>query len=273
MTTRTREELEPRVSGKAGGKKKDAPPPKKKQKEGEVRKCSMLEALDPTVAATIRATRVEKEEAAGIVERFVRTAVSLGGREKPSHAISENLRDKALVLDNQPFPKKKPKGATRCWRRAARATSATMRKACLIVPGTGKREAPEGMKHSDLEPLRSLWARYFEDLVGRGCTDEMAVAAKVAKADLHGAQVRVVMSKRPTLVGKAGTVVQETAATIRIVTLDDRVADVVKDGTVFELTTPSSLTVTLFGSNMLSKACDRANKKFKQTSACPAIQI
>jgi ribonuclease P protein subunit POP4 len=92
----------------------------------------------------------------------------------------------------------------------------------------------------------------------------------LVRADYHGAFLRVVQSKCPSLVGKNGLVVQETLNTFVLIQSDNRSVVIPKTGSIFEcrLNQPSQsghkdLEWLLFGDQLRQHSGLRASKKFK----------
>ena len=114
--------------------------------------------------------------------------------------------------------------------------------------------------------LRDAWAEYIQQLLARRAKSEPeraeasatlhvpASAAQTALSgcDLHGATLTVARSpSRPSRVGVRGTVVEETAAMLRILTPEGTLAHVPKKRHVFRLDVPgTALSVLLHGDSL-----------------------
>lgn len=82
------------------------------------------------------------------------------------------------------------------------------------------------MKYVDLLPLNQLWLNYMQQLLGNAFftntptdpTDSNweIVNQQLIKADYHGAEILIIGSKCPSLVGLTGIVIQDTKNTFRI---------------------------------------------------------
>ena len=94
----------------------------------------------------------------------------------------------------------------------------------------------------------------------------MAMAQRLANADLHGALVEVVRCRCVDRVGIEGIVVKESRGTVEVVGKDGRVRVLAKEGTVFRLEVPRDgrkMVFEIHGSQMVYRAGERAGKKFK----------
>lgn len=89
---------------------------------------------------------------------------------------------------------------------------------CIALCGRRRFEA--------YEPLHQLWLQYMRELLVLDsdlCGDASRHAAKLLKADLHGAYLTVARAKAPSLVGCGGIVLEETANTFQVLANDNRV--------------------------------------------------
>ncbi|CAE7856814.1 POP4, partial [Symbiodinium microadriaticum] len=127
-----------------------------------------------------------------------------------------NIRGKFLRLDPSKLPANPPKG------RNATKSSKEAR---------GK-EHWKHLRYEDFEPLRLLWDQYIRDLSPEN-DDELS--AILARADLHGSSLRVAQARNPGMVRLAGTVIEETQKTFRIITADNQVKVLPKESSVFEV--------------------------------------
>ncbi|CAJ1446634.1 unnamed protein product [Effrenium voratum] len=93
--------------------------------------------------------------------------------------------------------------------------------------GKAKRKEDWRFNSEDFEPLRLLWQQYIQDL--------QPEVASLASVDLHGSHVSVISAKSPGLARLAGTVIEETQRTLRIITPDSQVKILPKDSCVFEV--------------------------------------
>ncbi|WVW81530.1 hypothetical protein I302_103525 [Kwoniella bestiolae CBS 10118] len=126
------------------------------------------------------------------------------------------------------------------------------------------------------------------------------ILSKLSKADFTGLQIHIVSSRNPSLVGQSGIIIEETASTFRIVTVQNKVKVIPKDGCLFRIHVPAyslplsthptpneggssvgdegennqidiegflrvcpRLQIDLLGSNFLNRSGDRAGKKLK----------
>jgi len=125
---------------------------------------------------------------------------------------------------------------------------------------------PADIKYELYVPLHNLWVDYMNDLINvnklgsKGSSDE--ILRRVSKADLHGAMLKVVKCKCPSVVGVTGIVLIETKNTFRIITSCDELKVVPKVNSVFTMQLGEFL-VTLYGNNLCYKASERATRSFK----------
>ncbi|KAF4447110.1 ribonuclease P protein subunit POP4 [Fusarium austroafricanum] len=135
----------------------------------------------------------------------------------------------------------------------------------------------DGQKYHIYEPLSKLWLGYARELLGNDIsTGGPSAAVKLASAEFHGAPIQVVRSHCPSRVGIQGVVVRDHKFVFEIVTKKRGVKVVPKEGTIFRVEVPAEGEVTsgeqgskkifaceVLGDQMMLRAPDRANKKFK----------
>ncbi|CAG9854768.1 unnamed protein product [Phyllotreta striolata] len=88
----------------------------------------------------------------------------------------------------------------------------------------------EGWNYSELENLRQMWKSYMIEnlnIIGKPLINHLTpnwagFSAVFAKSELIGAEITVVRSKNPNLIGLTGTVVLETKMTFQIVSPDSK---------------------------------------------------
>lgn len=104
----------------------------------------------------------------------------------------------------------------------------TRRKSILL--GINKLEK-KSMHYTDMLPLNSCWLGYMRHKLGMedfrslptSFTDSQweLVSQHLMKADYHGAKVKVIKSKCPSVVGLEGIIIQDTKNTFRLLGTDD----------------------------------------------------
>lgn len=145
-------------------------------------------------------------------------------------------------------------------------------------------------RYADYEELSQLWQEYIQDLLG---SFSATSPNKILKADFHGASIRIVRAKCPSLVGKEGIVIQETQNVFRIVTpekgrvvkegIDAKKGTVVKEGTDAKegrvVTIPKAGTAVvvklpfpfppaiIYASHLRVRSAARSSRKFKTHSS------
>ncbi|KAI0482961.1 RNase P/MRP, p29 subunit [Xylariaceae sp. FL0804] len=140
-------------------------------------------------------------------------------------------------------------------------------------------------------PLHRLWLGYAREVLGGGLLHAggEAAAARLASADFHGAEVEVARSRCPGRVGLRGIVVRDSRFAFEIITREDRVKLVPKEGTTFRVEVPAAAAADdddqqqqgkeeeekekerkkkpfcfeILGDQFQHRSADRANKKFK----------
>ncbi|KAI0380373.1 ribonuclease P protein subunit p29 [Hypomontagnella monticulosa] len=143
-----------------------------------------------------------------------------------------------------------------------------------------------GQKHSVFEPLNRLWLGYAREILGGELySGGQGAAAKLSAADFHGAEVEVCRSRCPSRVGIRGIVVKDMRFAFEIITKDNKIKTVPKEGTIFRVRIPSTqesntlnqkdgqepepeperkpFVFEIHGDQFQYRSADRANKKFK----------
>jgi len=90
-----------------------------------------------------------------------------------------------------------------------------------------------------------------------------SICSKVVKADLTGAEVKVVDAKNHTLKGVGGLVVRESVRCLFVITPSNEVKNLVKAGCVFEVRLPQCA-VRIWGDNIIHLGSERTKVKFKE---------
>ncbi|KAL4732405.1 hypothetical protein ACLX1H_001421 [Fusarium chlamydosporum] len=135
----------------------------------------------------------------------------------------------------------------------------------------------DGQKYHIYEPLSQLWLGYIRELLGNDIfAGGPSAAVKLTSAEFHGAPIQVVRSHCPSRVGIEGIVVRDRKFVFEIVTKKRGVKVVPKEGTIFRVEVPVDGAATngeqgsckkfaceVLGDQMMLRAPDRANKKFK----------
>ncbi|PTD06824.1 hypothetical protein FCULG_00006738 [Fusarium culmorum] len=126
----------------------------------------------------------------------------------------------------------------------------------------------DGQKYHIYEPLSQLWLGYARELLGNDIfTGGPSAAVKLASAEFHGAPIEIVRSHCPSRVGIQGIVVRDRKFGVKVVP---------KEGTIFRVEVPldgevkdsekashKTFACEVFGDQIMLRAPDRANKKFK----------
>ena len=91
--------------------------------------------------------------------------------------------------------------------------------------------------------LHQLWKQYISGLLSRGRN----LAGLLLGADYHGAMLQVVKSRQPRHTGAKGIVIKDAANTFTIIDESDKVRQIPKAGTDFEVLAGWDKEVTLHG--------------------------
>ena len=92
------------------------------------------------------------------------------------------------------------------------------------------------------------------------------------KADLTGARVKIVESKNMTLIGVSGIVTKESVRCLFVINEKDEVKNLIKAGSVFEITLPDShgegkYGIRIWGDNIIHLGSERTKVRFKEKFA------
>lgn len=193
-------------------------------------------------------------------------------------------------------PSSPPPSNARDARRKARQKKAEQHKRSLKPRPLSSRqrrklglyEVPkDGQKYCVFKPLHCLWLGYVREILGNEVyTGGQGAAAKLASADFHGAEVEVVRSGCVSRVGIKGIVIKDSRFVLEIITPENRVKTVPKEGTIFRIEIPpkdsedngatgqekdssegnsdsGKFVFELHGAQFRYRPADRATKKFK----------
>ncbi|KAG6055480.1 hypothetical protein E4U17_002954 [Claviceps sp. LM77 group G4] len=130
----------------------------------------------------------------------------------------------------------------------------------------------QGQNYDIYKPLYDLWQGYAREILGtdiyRGGPE---AAAKLASAELHGAQAEVVRSRCSGRVGIKGIIVRDRKFVFEIITEKKGLKMIPKEGTTFRIeVNPESgddakpFVFDVLGDQFMHRSADRANRKFKQ---------
>lgn len=139
----------------------------------------------------------------------------------------------------------------------------------------------KGQKYEIYQPLTKLWSGYAREILGADLyTGGSNAAAKLASAELHGAEAEVVRSRCSGRVGLKGIIVRDRKFVIELITRNRGLKMVPKEGTTFRIevenerqndsedsakSEPSQrFAFEVLGDQLMLRSADRANRKFKQ---------
>ncbi|KIM33258.1 hypothetical protein M408DRAFT_151787 [Serendipita vermifera MAFF 305830] len=203
------------------------------------------------------------------------------------------LENQQVQLTNP--PKESADKALRLAKKQRRKAAQDRKRECVM----GKRKAMElGVWKFDERlakweifwPVHAMWTSYIAEALGLAPRPEVlptkeqignvmpstaGLQAKLIKADLHGCIVKVKECKNASRVGREGIVVHETSNTFKIVTKEDKLKVLPKQGAIFTLSLPlfapsphsqdsdPRIEFELYGNQFRFRAAERASKKFK----------
>ncbi|KAI1123431.1 RNase P/MRP, p29 subunit [Nemania abortiva] len=196
--------------------------------------------------------------------------------DSANRIYSDKIQHRPLFLK----PSSPPPSAARDARRKARADKKKRAKALKPKPLSARERRKlqlyhlpkEGQKYSIFAPLNSLWIGYIREILGAELYNGgQGAAAKLCAADFHGAEVEVSRSRCPSRVGAKGIVVKDSRFTFEIVTRQNQVKTLPKEGTMFRVYVPAPSAAAeqkpfcfeIHGDQFQHRASDRANRKFK----------
>ncbi|XP_066255833.1 ribonuclease P protein subunit p29 [Euwallacea similis] len=127
----------------------------------------------------------------------------------------------------------------------------------------------ENWKYSSLQVVRDMWKEYMREnleLIKQAptCVDQdwNSFSVIVAKSEMVGADLKVVKSKVPSLIGMHGTVVLETKMSFQIVTPQDKLKTILKETSVFEFLL-DNMKFTFLGKHLTTRPSERSVKKIR----------
>ncbi|CRK95912.1 CLUMA_CG009358, isoform A [Clunio marinus] len=133
------------------------------------------------------------------------------------------------------------------------------------------------LKYSDYTDLNSMWNSYMDQQFGDNNTKQLELkfnpahphydntSALIHKSDLHGAKLKVKMSKCASLIGHKGIILMDTKGTFSIICKDNVLRTIPKSDSIFELKW-RSLKFVVYGKHLCYRSADRSTKKRKVMS-------
>ncbi|KAK4249213.1 Rof/RNase P-like protein [Corynascus novoguineensis] len=216
-------------------------------------------------------------------------AILLARAHDPDEAtriFTEKVQQRPLFL----APSSPPPSDARAARRRAQEKKRQQRKKALKPKPLSAsqrrrlglyRVPRERQRYALFEPLHQLWLGYVREVLGHEVySGGEGAAAKLASADFHGAGVEVVRSGCVSRVGIRGIVVKDSKFAFEIVTRDNKLKLVPKEGTVFRFEVPvsdlkptegekpaeeatSKMVFEIHGEQFQFRSADRASRKFR----------
>ncbi|XP_076640747.1 ribonuclease P/MRP subunit POP4 isoform X2 [Halictus rubicundus] len=146
----------------------------------------------------------------------------------------------------------------------------TSRKRMLL--GLRKIGCKKDMKYNDLLPLNQLWLNYVQQMLGSKFFVNIPsnvsdpnwenINQQLIKADFHGAEISIIGSKCPSLIGLSGIVIQDTKNIFRICGQDNIIRTIPKDVVLMNIHM-KNVKLELFGKDLSVKPIERTIKKLK----------
>ncbi|ALC43401.1 CG8038 [Drosophila busckii] len=127
------------------------------------------------------------------------------------------------------------------------------------------------MRYEQALPLHKLWRGYIREHLELQPGDQVPqlheqryeeFSRQLVKIDLHGAKLRVLQSKCPTLIGLAGICVMDTKNVLKLLGEDHRIRTVPKSECVFSMHV-GNMEFTIFGQHLNMRPAERSVKKIK----------
>ncbi|XP_030385356.1 ribonuclease P protein subunit p29 [Scaptodrosophila lebanonensis] len=127
------------------------------------------------------------------------------------------------------------------------------------------------MRYEQALPLHKLWKGYIRehlDLSEGDLVPEVhdpryeEFSKQLVKIDLHGAQLRVIQSKCPTLVGLSGICLLDSKNVLKLLGEDHRLRTIPKSECVFGMLV-GNMEFTIFGQHLNIRPAERSVKKIK----------
>ncbi|XP_060821756.1 ribonuclease P protein subunit p29 [Bombus pascuorum] len=176
-------------------------------------------------------------------------------------SVADELR-KSLI-----FAKHKNK-----WNKKKRCQGKLLTSRKRMQLGLRKISCKSDMKYTALLPLNQLWLNYMEQVLGskffnnipKDSTDPNweNVNQQLIKADFHGAEISIVGSKCPSLIGLSGIVIQDTKNIFRICGRDNIMRTIPKDNVIINIYL-KNIKLEFFGKDLCIRPTERTIKKFK----------
>ncbi|TRX88854.1 hypothetical protein FHL15_010197 [Xylaria flabelliformis] len=214
-----------------------------------------------------------KEETQSLTQDLLRGAHS---PDSANRIFSDKIQHRPLFLK----PSSPPPTTARDARRRARDEKKKRTKALKPKPLSARERRrrqfyhipKEGQKYSVFAPLHKLWVGYMREILGTELYNGgQGAAAKLSAADFHGAEVEVSRSRCPSRVGVRGIVIKDSRFVFEIITAQNQVKTLPKEGTMFRVHVPAPdaapdhrpFCCEIHGDQFQHRSSDRANKKFK----------
>jgi RNase P/RNase MRP subunit p29 len=117
-----------------------------------------------------------------------------------------------------------------------------------------------GLDYAMASELHLLWQEYIRSSVFYDNPIPTVAAARLYRADFHGAKIAVVAATNPVLIGLHGLVLQDWQHIFRIITPTGTIKSIPKQGTTLEISWSEQLTFHLYGSQFCAKPSQRCKR-------------
>ncbi|KAI0538049.1 RNase P/MRP, p29 subunit [Xylaria digitata] len=214
-----------------------------------------------------------KDETQSLTQALLRRAHS---PDTANRIYSDKIQRRPLFLRPSSPPPSTARGARRKARHEKKKRAKALKPRPLSACERRKlqlyRLPRVGQAYSIFTPLSNLWIGYIREILGTELYNGgQGAAAKLSAADFHGAEVEVSRSRCPSRVGVRGIVIKDSRFTFEIITRQNQVKTLPKEGTIFRVHVPlldaspdqKPFCFEIHGDQFQHRSSDRANKKFK----------
>lgn len=210
---------------------------------------------DPDIATINEVIRLAHDPKSDSYQEFVQNSENLDSDVRNLKFLNLKQRDS---LRQQRRTEKIARDSKTKDKRKSYLLSSKIKKSTKIY------EIPKDQqKYANFVPLLEMWNTYMGEVIGSGGM-KGPEGEKLLKCDYHGAMMEVVRCRSPSRIGIRGICIKENRNTFELITENNQLKLIPKEMTVFKVTVDTvGLKYEIFGSQFLSRAADRAGRKFK----------
>lgn len=119
------------------------------------------------------------------------------------------------------------------------------------------------LTYDSIKHMTVLWEEYIASLMNNATNPDI-IGDKFLKADLHGALIEVISATNKNTIGIKGILLLETKKTFNLISHDNSLKTILKQGTIFKINLPyGNICINLIGNNFIFKSSERTKIKFK----------